>query len=288
MNEVASVLEQLRVFLFQWLNDHAPSAVPTGAVSVAVVCLVGGIALSVLGAKFARFGLTTGFVLIGGLLGASFADGLGFSRTACVPAGALLFGVIGFQTFRLWVGVASAAVVSAIVLSTFGYQRVAPRVAEFHQISPWVIQDSSAKLIPGAAAEYVIPTRDQQVAYVERSPSQWASDFWAFLSEHDALTARNGKALAALTVLGGLCVGLLAVRLALILSTSLIGTVLVTSGAATLLTHSVPESYQAFQGNPMLVGVGVGAFLMTSLVLQTMLMRKASAGAAATTGKAKS
>jgi hypothetical protein len=285
MNEVASVLEQLRVFLIQ----HAPDAVPTGAVSVAVVCLVGGIVLSVLGAKFARFGLTTGFVLLGGLLGASFADGLGFSRTACVPAGALLFGVIGFQTFRLWVGVASAAVLSAIVLSTFGYQRVTPHVAEFQQVSPWVIPDSSVQSISGAASAYVIPTRDQQVAYVvERSPSQWAADFWAFLSEHDATTARNGKALAALTALGGLCVGLLAVRFALIVSTSLIGTVLVTTAAATLLTRSVPESYQAFQNNPMLVGVGVGAFLMTSLVLQAMLMRKAAAGAGATTGKAKS
>ena len=70
MNEVASVLEQLRVFFVQ----HAPTSMPTGSVPVAVVCLVGGIVLSVLGAKFARFGLTTAFVLLGGLLGAGFAD----------------------------------------------------------------------------------------------------------------------------------------------------------------------------------------------------------------------
>jgi len=282
MNEVASVLEQLRVFFVQ----HAPTSMPTGSVPVAVVCLVGGIVLSVLGAKFARFGLTTAFVLLGGLLGAGFADGLSFSRAACIPVGALLFGVIGFQTFRLWVGVASAAVLSAIVLGTFGSQRVAPHVAEFQQLSPWVISDSSAQSIPGTTAEYVIPTRDQQTAYVERSPRQWASEFWSYLSERDASTARNGQAIAALTTLGGLCLGLLAVRLALVVSTSLMGTVLVTTGMATLLTHSVPDSYQAFQKNPTLVGVGIGAFLVTSLALQAMLMRKAcAAGAGAKSAK---
>ncbi len=276
MNEVASVLEQLRVFFVQ----HAPSSMPTGAVSVAVVCLVGGVLLSVLGAKFARFGLTTAFVLLGGLLGAGFADGLGFSRAACMPIGALLLGVIGFQTFRLWVGVASAAVLSSIVLGTFGSQRVAPHVAEFQQLSPWVIADSSAQSIPGTVEDYVIPTRDQQTTYVQRSPGQWASEFWTYLSERDASTARVGQAITALTMLGGLCLGLLAVRLALVVSTSLIGTGLVTTGMATLLTHSVPESYQAFQNSPTLIGVGIGAFLVTSLALQTMLMRKASAAGA--------
>ena len=70
--------------------------------------------------------------------------------------------------------------------------------------------------------------------------------------------------------------GLLAVRWALILSTSLLGTSLVTTGLATLLTQSVPDSYQAFQNNPKLVGIGIGAFLATSLVLQTMLSRRTS------------
>jgi len=283
MNDVASVLEQVRVFLVQ----HAPNALPTGAWSVALVCLVSGIALSVLGAKFARIGLTSGFVLVGGLLGASFADGLGFSRLVCAPIGSLLFGVIGFQTFRLWVGLASAAVLSGIVLSTFGYRNVTPHVSEFRRTSPWVIPDSSPQSPTSAAAEYVIPTRDQQAAYVEFSPGQWASDFWAFVSERDASTARNGKALAALTALGGLCLGLIAVRIALVLATSLIGTCLVTTGVATLLTHSVPESYQAFDNNPTLVGVGIGAFLVTSLVLQTMLMRKPAVTVKVANGSAK-
>ncbi len=277
MNEVASVLEQIRVFFIQ----HAPDKVPTGAVSVALICLVGGALLSVLGAKFARFGLTGAFVVLGGLLGSGFGSRLDFPQAACVPAGAVLFGIIGFQTFRLCVGLASAAVVSAVVLGVFGYQRVAPHVAEFDRVSPWVISDRTDESIPGAAGEYKILTRDEQVAYVERSPSQWASEFWAFMNERDSRTARHGQAIALLTMLGGLCLGMVATRTALVVATSAIGTVLVTTGVATLLTHSVPETMQAFQSSPTLFGVGVGAFLMTSLVLQTMLMRKAATAAAA-------
>ena len=36
---------------------------------------------------------------------------------------------------------------------------------------------------------------------MERTPGQWASDFWTFVTERDASTARNGKTLAVLTAL---------------------------------------------------------------------------------------
>ena len=65
----------------------------------------------------------------------------------------------------------------------------------------------------------------------------------------------------------------MATRWALIASTSILGTALVTSGMATLLTKSVPESYEAFQKNPGLAAVLVGAFFITSLVLQAVLSK---------------
>jgi len=49
-------------------------------------------------------------------------------------------------------------------------------------------------------------------------------------------------------------------------------------GAATLMTHSVDSSYAAVQNNPRLIGLGVAAFLATSLLLQTLLMRKSTVG----------
>src|SRR5262245_7580547 len=105
MDQVAAILEQLRLFVMQ----HPPEHMPTGAIPVAAMLLVAGILLSVLGAKFARFGLTSAFVVAGGVLGDRFAFAFDFPRVICVAIGAVLIGLIGFQTFRLWVGVAVAA-----------------------------------------------------------------------------------------------------------------------------------------------------------------------------------
>ncbi len=265
MNEIETILEQARVFVVQ----HAPSDVFRGAVPAALVFLVAGIGLSVLGAKLARFGITGAFVVLGGVLGARFGQALGFHPLLCGLGGAFLIGIIAFQTFRLWVGVGAAVVFSSIVLGTFGYQKVVPYVAEFQQ--------STQQSVVQSPVTFTIPSPSEQQAHLDRNPRQWAQEFWAFLGQRDTIVARNTKALAVGAFLMGLCMGVLAVRWALILATSLVGTMLVTTGAATLLTQSVPDSYQAFQNNPNLVAVGVGGFLITSLVLQTMLSRKSPA-----------
>jgi hypothetical protein len=265
MNEIETILEQVRLFVVQ----HAPTDFLRGAVPAALVFLVAGIGLSVLGAKLARFGVTTAFAVLGGVAGARFGQEMGFHPLVCVLVGGLLIGVIAYQTFRLWVGVGAAVVFSSLVLGTFGYQRVVPYVAEFQQ--------GAQQPVIQSPINFAVPTPVQQQAYRDRTPRQWAEEFWAFVTQKDVNVARNTKALAAVALLTGLCMGILAVRWALILATSMVGTVLVTTAVATLLTHSVPDSYQAFQSNPSLVGVGVGGFLVTSLILQTMLSRKSPA-----------
>src|ERR1043166_8615930 len=101
MDQVASILDQLRLFAVQ----HAPDRMPTGAIPVALILLLAGVGISVLGAKFARFGLTAAFVVAGGMLGDRFAFVFDFPRVPCVAVGAFLIGLIGFQTFRVWVGI---------------------------------------------------------------------------------------------------------------------------------------------------------------------------------------
>lgn len=64
--EIASILEQARLFVLQ----HAPADVLKEAVPFAIICLLAGIGLSVLGAKLARFGIACAFVLLGGYAGA--------------------------------------------------------------------------------------------------------------------------------------------------------------------------------------------------------------------------
>lgn len=270
MDQVASILEQLRLFTIQ----HAPGGVPTAAIPVALILLVGGVALSVLGAKFARFGLTSAFVVAGGVLGDGFAQSFQFNRILCVAGGALLIGIIGFQTFRLWVGVAIAMLLSAMVVSGFSAKGVLPHLSEYADTSSPIFGEATPSGEPG----FSIPTRDQQTEYVNPDPRTWFANFWKFLTERDPNMARNTQALAILTALGGLCVGLMAVRPSLILSTSLIGTTMVIAGMGTLMASSVPSAYASVQSNPRLIGLGVAAFLATSLLLQTMLMRKSTVG----------
>lgn len=270
MEQVATILEQLRQFSVQ----HAPGGVPTGAIPVALFFLIIGVALSVVGARFARFGMTSVFVLLGGVLGQRFAESFDYSQPICIPVGSLLFGIIGFQTFKVWVGAAIAFLLSMLVVSGFGAKNIVPHFVDYSETSPLNIGQPE---LPGDT-QFTIPTRDEQSAYVNGDPRTWLTGFWKFLTERDPGLARNTQALGILTALCGLCVGLMAVRPSLIVSTSLIGTAMVATGVMTLLSSSVTSTYESIQANPRLIGLGVAAFLATSLVLQTMLMRKTTLG----------
>ena len=264
MNELTTILEQARVFTV----DHAPYQNLTEPIIAGLIFLVAGIGLSVLGAKLARFGMTAAFVVAGGLIGAQFGKWTGFPELLCALGGGMLIGIIGFQTFRLWVGVAAALVFASAVMGAFGYQRLTPHLVEFQQ--------STTVAATEGEVEFALPSPEDQQVYRDRNPRQWAEEFWTFLSERDARAALNTQAIAIVAMLTGLCMGLAAARWALIISTSLVGTSFVATGLATLLTHSVPDSYQAFQSNPSVVGIGLGGFLVTSLVLQTLLSRKST------------
>jgi hypothetical protein len=270
MDQIASILEELRIFTIQ----HAPGGIPTGAIPVALVLLVAGIALSVIGAKFARFALTSAFVVAGGVLGDRFAHSFDFPRVVSVVIGALIIGLIGFQTFRLWVGVAMAVLLSALVVGGFSGNRVLPHLTEYADTSAPIFGQPT----PLGETEFLIPTPDEQTAYTNRDPQSWFSNFWRFLTERDPSLALNTQSVAILAALGGLCLGLMAARPSLIISTSLIGTAMVVTGVGTLLASSVTSANAAVENNPRLIGLGVAAFLATSLLLQTMLMRKSTVG----------
>jgi hypothetical protein len=265
-NEIASILERLRLFVEQ----HAPAELLQQAVPFAIVCLVAGVGLSVLGAKVARFGATGAFVLLGAYAGVLLGRETGYPLPVCGAVGALMIGVIGHQTFRLWVGLVTASVLSLATLGVFSYQRVIPHIAEFEGLPPVVTTEE--------ASSFELPSPEEQQAYRDRSIGRWAKDLWGYVVQQDVQVERNGKALAALAMLSGLCLGVVAVRWALILSTSVIGTALVTTAIGMLLARSAPDSYQAFQAQPGLVGAVVGAFLVSSLVVQVLLTRKAPSG----------
>lgn len=276
MSGMESIIEQVRTLVVQ----HVPGEVMQGALPFGVVCLVAGIGLSVLGAKLSRFGMTTGFALLGTLAGTRFAAGMGYPAAVCGLVGALAFGIIGYQTFRLWVGVAAAAVLAAVALGVFGYQHGLDDVQAFMQRSPL----SASAAAPTDALH--IPSPDEQQAYVDYGFGQWLGDLRNYVKAQDAQFEHRARSIAILAMVIGLCLGVLAVRSAAIVSTSVVGTGLVAASIATLLVHFAPQGYQALTSRAGFVGMGLGGFLVTSLIVQTMLTRPVPADDSAR-GKAK-
>jgi len=251
----------------QWFKETAPADLLREAVPFGIICLVAGIGFSVLGAKLGRFAITGLFVLLGAWVGAQFSELTGFARPVCGLIGAAMLGIVGYQSFRLWVGLTAGLVLASIMAGVFGFQRVVPHVQDFERSRVWVSADA-----PG---EYVVPTTAQQEAYVARGPRDWATGLWDYVSSKDVHVARNGKAVVLGALLTGLCFGVIALRSALVLSTSLIGTALVTTAISTLTYRFLPDSYHAVQKNPQYAGILVGAFLVTSIVVQALLTRNA-------------
>jgi hypothetical protein len=105
-------------------------------------------------------------------------------------------------------------------------------------------------------------------------------EFWSYLEQRDPSAAKNFKGVAALSLLSGLAIGLVAARWALILATSLVGTMFVVLGGAAVLSNSVDHAFGSLMQKPSLFGLVIGGFFITSLVLQSLLARPAKADTA--------
>ena len=274
MNEIQQIVEQFRLFTEQ----HLPTGMLPHVAWGGVLFLAMGAGMCVLGAKLARWGITTAFVVVGGLIGAQFAEIAGFPAVPCVAIGAAAVGVIAFMTYRIWVGVAAAVVLLGIALGAFGYDRIVPHVQNFEPTTAWSAGQE-------AAGDFTLLTPEQQDDYVNRTPEQWFRGLWSFVRERDAGAPRLFKAVGLAAVIMGLLIGVLAVRVTLILSTSIMGTLLVVSGLAALGQHFMPGVYQGSFNHPAIVGLMVGAFAISSIIVQTLLTRKAPSPPAEATAK---
>lgn len=265
MVEFSTKLEQLRTFLVQSL----PSETFANAVPVAILVLIVGVAISVLGAKLARVGVTAGFVGLGAYAGYRFGVSADFPPPLCALIAAGMIGVIGHLTFRLWVGAAVAVVLTSLALGSFSYEKLLPHVESFEQ-TQMVALPASAQ----GTSEFAIPTPDEQQAYVKRSPRELATQFWDYATAQDGDLPRRAQAIGLAALVTGLFIGVVAVRWALVISTSLLGTALVAGGVGALFASFSPGSYQAFLTHPALGAMAAGLFMLTSLCLQAMLTRK--------------
>ena len=263
MDGLPEMLEQGRRFAEQ----HVPPESLPPPVPVALMVLLAGIVIGVLGAKLARPALTAAFGIGGAVAAGELARAFELPLAFTVIIGALLIGVIGFCLHRLWVGLATSFVLVAVVLSIFGYYRILPEAVTFNQTYPAVVSGA-------ADAEFALPDAEQRAEYNRRSPQKWARDFWAHLTHRQADVEERIAVIGAAAALAGLLLGVLATRLAWVACSALVGTSLVASGAMALAATLVPDHYRAALDNPRwLVAAGVG-LLLCSLLLQALLNRR--------------
>lgn len=271
MTDLTPVIEHLR----DLVGQNVPSEFLEQTVLIASGFLVAGIGMSVLGAKMAKPAMTTVLGLLGALGGVFFARQAGFHEGLHQAlgglAGAVMLGTVAHLTFRLWVGVVSALVFSTLALGAFSSQRVYPHLKEFDGM---VSQPT-----------FTLPSPAQQAANIQPDFSEWAKDFWAFASERDRTLPINSQLVGFGAAAVGLFLGVVAVRWMLILATSILGTGLVTTAVATTVTYFAPGSEKTFLEHSGMMGMGVGAFLVSSLILQTLLTRKAPQSGQAAKGK---
>lgn len=262
MNNLERLTEQARIFAEHLIPTEA---VISTAVVVPILALVVGLLVAVLGAKLARPSMTAAFGVAGAVLGGMFGVTLGVPIPIGVLVGAVVAGIGGFVLHRLWVGLATCVLLSAVVACAYGSHSVLPQLATY------------AKTVPEAVtfdkAQFATPASNTQAIQLNPEFEVWAADFWHDLTARDASLERNLTAAIVAAGVFGLLLGLVAVRFTLVMVTSAVGTALFTSGATALTYQFQPELYEASLSHPHALGLACGTFLVGSLVLQALLTR---------------
>jgi hypothetical protein len=258
IEQIADLLSQIAGFVRQHVPpEHLPRADLTAA-----GLAVAGVVLSTLGAKLARPAVTLLFAGLGVVAAGTFLVQLDLPPVARYVLAAVVFGVVGFAAFRLWVGLGTGVLLAAIAVGAYGSQRILPHWATF------------TETYPAVSTEYVIP--DEPIA--DRDPweslAQSSRDFWAHVTAQETDLERDSLLIAAVAGIFGLVLGAIAVRFTLVVSTALLGTLLVVSGLGLGLHALSPGALATLPDHPNVVTGVVLSFLAASLILQTLLTRR--------------
>ena len=267
MSSIQPILQQGQ----GWLAEQVPANWHASPVLVGIVVMAVGIALAFVGARFARNVTTTFFVLAGVGAGVGFGQTYSYSPALAGLLGAVLLGGIGYLAFRFWVALGLSTVLALLVFLTFGYLRVLPQVTGFEAHWTQLAGDGATNL--HLTGEVAPGSADVGPAH------QWWAEFADYVRAHDVDAERVAVALVALAGLLGMLVGLLASRFALIVATSLGGTALLLLGVGTLVGPALSADYRLSAMHVTAAGVVLGAFLATSVFVQTLMTRPQPAAA---------
>ncbi|MHC5111435.1 MAG: hypothetical protein ACYTHJ_16330 [Planctomycetota bacterium] len=284
MPDIATYLETVGNLLRQHqIHFDAAHIVPTAS-----LVLIGGIAISVLGAKLARPAFIMAAAVIGAGVGLAFAERSGYSVPLSILVSAGLVAAVGYMTFRLWVGVGVMLMLASLTFGGFGVRNLLPLLPAFEEsYQATLVTAPSATPTAGggtgseasaeeiATVSFSIPSAQAQMESASRAVSELGQRFWSFATEKQPNLSQQAQALGIGTLIVGLFFGVLAVRWSLVLSTSLGGTLLVMSSVLALLSQFSASTYQTLTSSPVAVGITTGGFFLTSVILQALLTREA-------------
>ena len=262
MNALDQLGEQLR----QFAEHHVPTeaTVPVFVAGPIVIVAI-GLITAVLGAKLARPSLTLAFAIAGAAFGAGVGSSYDISQPLAASIAAVVMGLAGFFLHRLWVGVITCVLFASLATGTYGTHRLIPQIEQYPQPPPEVLAQ--------APETFTVPTPQAQDTHLNPQFKTWAKAFWTDANQRDKSLTRDLVLAGATAGVLGLLLGLVAVRMTLILVTSLIGTTLLISGGTALVHEYQPDFYQACVANPSVAGIMGGVCLLASMILQLLLTR---------------
>lgn len=240
-----------------------PPALPT-----AIVTLIFGVGICVLGAKLARW-FTTVLIAVAGLMGGLWlSQRLGFSAPLSALIGALLLGGAAYVFHRLLVGLFTGAFLATVAFSVLSAETVIPHLVEFDKTNSPPMVVTVEDFHPGPSV-----VRPDAFAAGWDQARDYAQRFGEYLVAQEPNIKRN----AALYVIGagllGVAMGLFLCRLTLILFTAAAGTSLIGSGLAVLGAYLGMDVTAACQSRPEMSAIALAAFFIVSVVLQAVLTR---------------
>lgn len=269
MDAVSQFLDRAQLLV----QNHVPQEVSVPVMTAtAIGLIVIGLGSAVLGAKLARGVLITSFVVMGLMAGVAVGHRVDAPEIVAGLVGAGIGGAMGYFLHRLWVGIAAGVLMSMLVTGTYGAYHLVPHLDAYEQ---------SHGAIPAVTdGHFTTPDPQTQEARLNPQFTDWSKGFWNYVNEKAPQVTRNLEIITPALACLGVLMGLVAVRLTLVLMTSVAGIVLLTSGLAALVHQFRPELYETTMQHPEAIGAAFGVFLIGSLVLQTLLTRPAKAKAA--------
>ncbi len=256
--------------LFDVFRQHLPSEVMATQFPAAIVAIVFGVGVCVLGAKLARWGITIIFASAGMVFGLSLGKALGFSSPISALGGGLALGGVGFSLYRFWVGLLAGAFLSSVALGVVSSQLAFPHLSDFDDLQR---KSHSVEEVhdfqPGPSANALESGWDKLDAY--------GHQFWKYLSDQEPSLRLNTVGWGVGAGLVGLLLGLLLSRLTLILFTAAFGTLLISGGIYVLGNGMGMDMLQATRDRPGMSGLAILSFFVVSIALQTALTRKETA-----------